>query len=76
MVSAVGDDSPRLEGPTACFRTRDLATQTGCPPGFNLHRRRRGLPDEREDLEQLDQYIIRNPFADYETEPVMADAIE
>ena len=31
--------------------------------GFNVHRSRRVLPDEREDLERLAQYIIRNPFA-------------
>ena len=28
-----------------------------------MHRSRRVLPDEREDLERLAQYIIRNPFA-------------
>ena len=31
--------------------------------GFNVHRSRRVLPDERDDLERLAQYIIRNPFA-------------
>jgi len=31
--------------------------------GFNVHRSRRVLPDEREDLKRLGQYIIRNPFA-------------
>jgi hypothetical protein len=31
--------------------------------GFNVHRSRRVLPDEREDLERLAQYIIRNPFS-------------
>ena len=31
--------------------------------GFNAHRSRRVLPDEREDLERLAQYIIRNPFS-------------
>ena len=31
--------------------------------GFNVHRSRRVLPEEREDLERLAQYIIRNPFA-------------
>lgn len=31
--------------------------------GFNVHRSRGVLPDEREDLERLDRYIIRNPFA-------------
>jgi len=31
--------------------------------GFNVHRSRRVQPDEREDLERLAQYIIRNPFA-------------
>jgi len=31
--------------------------------GFNVHRSRRVLPGEREDLERLAQYIIRNPFA-------------
>ncbi len=31
--------------------------------GFNVHRSRRVLPDEREDIERLAQYIIRNPFA-------------
>ena len=31
--------------------------------GFNVHRSRRVLPDEREDLERLAKYIIRNPFA-------------
>jgi len=30
--------------------------------GFNVHRSRRVLPEEREDLERLAQYIIRNPF--------------
>ena len=31
--------------------------------GFNVHRSRRVLPDERDDIERLAQYIIRNPFA-------------
>ena len=31
--------------------------------GFNIHRSRRVLPDEREDIERLAQYIIRNTFA-------------
>jgi len=31
--------------------------------GFNVHRSRRVLPEERADLERLAQYIIRNPFA-------------
>ena len=31
--------------------------------GFNVHRSRRVQPDEREDLERLAQYIIRNPFS-------------
>jgi hypothetical protein len=31
--------------------------------GFNVHRSRRVHPDEREDLERLAQYIIRNPFS-------------
>ena len=31
--------------------------------GFNVYRSRRVLPGEREDLERLAQYIIRNPFA-------------
>ncbi len=31
--------------------------------GFNVHRSRRALPNEREDLERLAQYIIRNPFS-------------
>ena len=31
--------------------------------GFNVHRSRRVQPDERQDLERLAQYIIRNPFA-------------
>ena len=31
--------------------------------GLNVHRSRRVLPDERQDLERLAQYIIRNPFA-------------
>ena len=31
--------------------------------GFNVHRSRRVLPDERGDIERLAQYIIRNPFA-------------
>ena len=31
--------------------------------GFNVHRSRRVLPDQRQDLERLAQYIIRNPFA-------------
>ncbi len=30
--------------------------------GFNVHRSRRVLPDESQDLERLAQYIIRNPF--------------
>ena len=30
---------------------------------FNVHRSRRVLPDERQDLQRLAQYIIRNPFA-------------
>jgi hypothetical protein len=31
--------------------------------GFNVHRSRRVQPDEREDLERLARYIIRNPFS-------------
>ncbi len=31
--------------------------------GFNVHRSRRVLSEERADLERLAQYIIRNPFA-------------
>ncbi len=31
--------------------------------GFNIHRSRRVQPDEREDLERLAQYIIRNSFS-------------
>jgi hypothetical protein len=31
--------------------------------GFNVHRSRPVLSDEREDLERLAQYIIRNPFS-------------
>jgi len=31
--------------------------------GFNVHRSRRVLPDERDDIERLAQYIIRSPFA-------------
>ena len=31
--------------------------------GFNIHRSRRVFSHEREDLERLAQYIIRNPFA-------------
>ena len=31
--------------------------------GFNVHRSRGVLPNEREDLERLAQYIIRNPFS-------------
>ena len=31
--------------------------------GFNVHRGRRVLPDEREDLGRLAQYIVRNPFS-------------
>ena len=31
--------------------------------GFNIHRSRRVLPEERDDLERLAQYIIRNPFS-------------
>ena len=31
--------------------------------GFNIHRSRRVLSREREDLERLAQYIIRNPFS-------------
>ena len=31
--------------------------------GFHVHRSRRVLQDEREDLERLAQYIIRNPFS-------------
>ena len=30
---------------------------------FNVYRRHRVLPAEREDLERLAQYIIPNPFA-------------
>ena len=30
--------------------------------GFNVHPSRRVLPEEREDIECLAQYIIRNPF--------------
>ena len=31
--------------------------------GFNVHRSRRVLPEQREDIERLAQYIIRNPFS-------------
>jgi hypothetical protein len=31
--------------------------------GFNVHRGRRVLSREREDMERLAQYIIRNPFS-------------
>ncbi len=31
--------------------------------GFNVYRSRWVFPDEREDLERLAQYIIRNPFS-------------
>lgn len=31
--------------------------------GFNIHRSRRVQPSEREDLERLAQYIIRNSFS-------------
>ena len=31
--------------------------------GFSAHRSRQVLPNEREDLERLVQYIIRNPFS-------------
>ena len=31
--------------------------------GFHVHRSRRVMQDEREDLERLAQYIIRNPFS-------------
>ena len=31
--------------------------------GFNVHRGRRVLSREREDIERLAQYIIRNPFS-------------
>jgi hypothetical protein len=31
--------------------------------GFNVHRSRRVLPREREDLRRLAQYIMRNPFS-------------
>ncbi len=31
--------------------------------GFSAHRSRQVLPNEREDLERLAQYIIRNPFS-------------
>jgi hypothetical protein len=31
--------------------------------GFNVHRSRRIQPDEREDLERVARYIIRNPFS-------------
>ena len=31
--------------------------------GFNVHRSRRIMPDEREDLERVARYIIRNPFS-------------
>ncbi len=37
--------------------------QTWRHSGFNVHRSRRVLPNEREDLERLAQYIIRNPFS-------------
>ena len=30
--------------------------------GFNVHRSRSIQPDERNDLERVDRYIIRNPF--------------
>ena len=33
------------------------------PSGFNVHRGRRVLSREREDMEHLAQYIIRNPFS-------------
>jgi hypothetical protein len=31
--------------------------------GFNIHRSRRIQPDERDDLERVARYIIRNPFS-------------
>ena len=31
--------------------------------GFNVHRSRRVPPGNREDMERLAQYIIRNPFS-------------
>lgn len=31
--------------------------------GFNVQRSRRVLPEERDDLERLSQYMIRNPFS-------------
>ena len=31
--------------------------------GFNVHRSRRVLPEQREDIERLAQYIIRSPFS-------------
>jgi len=31
--------------------------------GFNVHRSRRIMPDERKDLERVARYIIRNPFS-------------
>jgi hypothetical protein len=31
--------------------------------GFHVHRSRRVMQDEREDLERLAQYIVRNPFS-------------
>jgi len=31
--------------------------------GFNVYRSRRVQPDERENLERLARYIIRNPFS-------------
>ena len=43
------------------FRARML--QGWIHSGFNVHRSRRVLPREREDLQRLAQYIMRNPFS-------------
>lgn len=45
--------------------------------GFNVHHSRQVLPDEREDLERLARYIIRNPFSVEKmqvSEPSMANS--
>ena len=43
--------------------TQDEVVQTNVFVGPGENWNRRVLPDEREDLERLAQYIIRNPFA-------------
>jgi len=38
-------------------------------PGFNIHRSQRVPPGNREDIERLAQYIIRNPFSADKIQP-------